>query len=170
MLVRACKALLVGVVALLMTLIVLGNVMNYDANWLFVRHVLAMDSIFPHSRLAWRAITNPAIASAAYLSIIIWEGLCAVTTGTAALLLAVNADSNEQFTAIIPLACAGITMVLVLFGAGFLAIGGEWFLMWQSAKWNGLESASRYFVVAGLTLLIILSPEGNGATNGQVSG
>jgi len=38
----------------------------------------------------------------------------------------------------------------------FLAIGGEWFLMWQSAKWNGQQPAFQNFVVVGLIYLILL--------------
>jgi len=48
-------------------------------------------------------------------------------------------------------------MVLVLYGFGFLAVGSEWFLMWQSATWNGAEAAARYFLVAGVVLLVLLA-------------
>lgn len=29
--------------------------------------------------------------------------------------------------------------------AGFMVVGGEWFLMWQSATWNGQEAAFRFY-------------------------
>jgi len=40
----------------------------------------------------------------------------------------------------------------------FLTVGGEWFLMWQS-KWNGQEAASRMFLVMGVILLFVNSPD-----------
>ena len=45
-------------------------------------------------------------------------------------------------------------MVMLLFGAGFMAIGGEWFAMWQSEDWNGLDAALRVFVLSGVVLLV----------------
>ncbi len=39
-------------------------------------------------------------------------------------------------------------MWVLLFGVGFLAIGGEWVRMWQSEKWNGLQPALQNFLIA----------------------
>jgi predicted small integral membrane protein len=41
----------------------------------------------------------------------------------------------------------------------FLAIGGEWYEMWQSQTWNGQGEAFRMFVVVGLILLLLLQPD-----------
>jgi len=46
-------------------------------------------------------------------------------------------------------------MVMVLFGAGFVAVGGEWFAMWQSRDWNGLEAAARVFLLSGVVLVVV---------------
>jgi predicted small integral membrane protein len=127
-----------------------------------VQHVLAMDTIFPGSHLLWRAITNPGLQTAAYLSIIAWEVLCAVVGAVAAILLLANIGEPSRFRAAIPLAVIGLTMVMLLFGAGFIVIGGEWFLMWQSKIWNGTESAFRYFSIAGLTVLVLLAANEDG--------
>ncbi|MBV8119353.1 MAG: DUF2165 family protein [Alphaproteobacteria bacterium] len=35
---------------------------------------------------------------------------------------------------------------------GFMVVGGEWFAMWQSAKWNGQEATFRFY----LTILAVL--------------
>jgi predicted small integral membrane protein len=48
---------------------------------------------------------------------------------------------------------------LLLWLVAFLSIGGEWFLMWQSAIWNGEEAAFRMFVVVALVLLYLVMPE-----------
>jgi predicted small integral membrane protein len=159
MIVRLCKAALVATVALLMALVAAGNVFDYGANWQFVRHVLAMDTIFPDSPLGWRAIESPGLQTAAYLLLIAWEIATAAVLVAAAARLLAAAPSAERFASGRPLAVAGLTMVLVLYGAAFLAIGGEWFLMWQSTTWNGQEAAFRFFAVAGIVLLVVLAPE-----------
>jgi predicted small integral membrane protein len=158
-LVRVCKTALVATIALLMALIALGNLTNYDSNAAFVHHVLAMDTIFPGSHLLWRAITDPLAQTIAYDAIIAWESLSAIVGIVATVRLVRGLGSAERFAAATPLAALGLTMVLVLFGAGFLTIGSEWFLMWQSSTWNGNESASRDFTFAGITLLILLTPD-----------
>jgi predicted small integral membrane protein len=44
---------------------------------------------------------------------------------------------------------------------GFITIGGEWFQMWRSVEWNGLEPAFRNSVLAifGLVLVHLPSPQ-----------
>jgi predicted small integral membrane protein len=51
-------------------------------------------------------------------------------------------------------------MGLLLWLVAFLSVGGEWFLMWQSATWNGQEAAFRMFCVLGLVLLYMVMPDG----------
>ena len=57
------------------------------------------------------------------------------------------------------MAVAGVVLSLVLWLGGFLAIGGEWFAMWQSPTWNGAESAGRFLLAGGLTLLFLVQPD-----------
>ena len=159
MIVRLCKAALVATTALFFALVAFGNMTDYDANWAFVRHVLAMDSIFPNSTLTWRAITNPQIAAAAYWGIIGWQAVTAVVLGVAtARLLGASRDPG-RFARSKPVACLGLTFGLLLYGLGFTVIGGEWFAMWQSQSWNGLNSATRFILLDGLVLLVLLTPE-----------
>ena len=47
-------------------------------------------------------------------------------------------------------------MSILLWAGAFLTIGGEWFAMWQSEKWNGTETAVRNFMVSGIALAIVL--------------
>lgn len=43
---------------------------------------------------------------------------------------------------------------------GFMAVGGEWFGMWQSATWNGQEPAFRFYVTMLLVLIYVIQPDG----------
>ena len=50
----------------------------------------------------------------------------------------------------------GLLMSIVLWAVAFITIGGEWFAMWQSIKWNGTEAALRNFTVSGIALAVVL--------------
>ena len=41
----------------------------------------------------------------------------------------------------------------------FIAVGGEWFLMWQSHTWNGEQTAFRDFAIVGIVMLFLMRPE-----------
>ena len=159
MLIAVCKSLLVGTVGVFFALVAYGNVTDYETNWHFVQHVLAMDTIFPDSTLRWRAITDPRLAAAAYRAIITWEAATAIVLLVAAGRMVRSASDSDRFAAAKPLAVAGLTMGLLLYGLGFLVIAGEWFAMWQSRDWNGTASASHFITLAGLTLLAVLAPD-----------
>jgi predicted small integral membrane protein len=41
---------------------------------------------------------------------------------------------------------------------GFVTVGGEWFQMWKSTAWNGLDPAFRNSVLALAGLILIHMP------------
>ncbi|MER6355206.1 DUF2165 domain-containing protein [Streptomyces sp. NPDC001634] len=144
--------LLTATVALYTTLVAFGNITDFGTNQQFVRHVLAMDTTFKDDDLMWRAITSHAWQDAAYVAIIVWETLAALVLTAATHLWARRHPRARQLSTI------GLLMLLLLFGAGFIAIGGEWFAMWQSKTWNGLEAATRIIVLTGVVLLVTHLP------------
>ncbi|MFE1248776.1 DUF2165 domain-containing protein [Streptomyces sp. NPDC058735] len=141
--------LLTATVALYMALVAFGNITDFGTNQQFVRHVLAMDTTFKDEDLMWRAITSQGLQDAAYVAIIVWE--------TAAALLLIHGSwlwARHDAVRARRMSTYGLLMVMLLFGAGFIAIGGEWFSMWQSKNWNGLDAATRVFVVSGVVLIV----------------
>ncbi|MCW7944520.1 membrane protein [Streptomyces hygroscopicus] len=144
--------LLTGTVALYITLVAFGNITDFGTNQQFVRHVLAMDTTFKDHDLMWRAITSQALQDAAYVAIIVWETAAALALIAATWLWARRHPRARQFSTL------GLLMLLLLFGAGFIAIGGEWFAMWQSKTWNGLDAATRVIVLTGVVLLVTHLP------------
>jgi predicted small integral membrane protein len=44
----------------------------------------------------------------------------------------------------------------------FITLGGEWFQMWQSREWNGIDAASQNFLVHGVVLLYLQTPNPEG--------
>ena len=56
---RLAKVGMVASLALFTFLVTLDNIIDYGANFAFVRHVLSMDTTFPENALLYRRITAP---------------------------------------------------------------------------------------------------------------
>jgi predicted small integral membrane protein len=157
---RLGKIALVFALALFYFFVVLDNVTDYDSNYQFVRHVLAMDSTFPGNHGMWRAISSPAWHTAFYVAIIGWELLSMVLLGWGGMRLARMFNGNtREFRTASSVAIAGLWVSLLMWLVAFLAVGGEWFMMWQSKTWNGQQEAFRMFVVVGIVLLLVALSE-----------
>jgi predicted small integral membrane protein len=141
--------LLTATIALYMALVAFGNITDFGTNQQFVRHVLAMDTTFKDEDLMWRAITNQGLQDAAYVGVIVWETVAALVLIYGSWLWARRDDLRAR-----RMSTYGLLMVMLLFGAGFIAIGGEWFSMWQSEDWNGLDAATRIFLFSGVVLIV----------------
>ncbi|MFD9073121.1 DUF2165 domain-containing protein [Streptomyces lasiicapitis] len=152
-------AVLTGVVALDIALVAFGNITDFDNNQQFVRHVLAMDTTFKDDDVMWRAIESRALQDTAYVAIIAWETLAALVLIAATALWgrALGGRGGGPGRAR-RLSTVGLLMLMLLFGGGFIGIGGEWFAMWQSEDWNGLDAATRVFTLCGIVLLFIHLP------------
>ncbi|MEU1318554.1 DUF2165 domain-containing protein [Streptomyces tibetensis] len=141
--------LLTATIALYMALVAFGNITDFGTNQQFVRHVLAMDTTFKDEDLMWRAVTSQGLQDAAYVGIIVWETLAALVLTFGSWLWARRDEQRAR-----QWSTYGLLMVMLLFGAGFIAIGGEWFSMWQSKSWNGLDAATRIFLFSGVVLIV----------------
>jgi predicted small integral membrane protein len=159
MIIRLIKIAIVLQIGLFALLVAYDNVIDYNTNYAFVRHVLAMDTTFPDNHLMDRAIVDPAIDRLGYAAIIAGEfvtgALCII--GALRLLFVIRAPF--EFHAAKALAVLGLALGFTLWFFGFLTVGGEWFTMWQSATWNGQESAFRFLAVIGLALVFLCLPE-----------
>ncbi|WP_329328331.1 DUF2165 domain-containing protein [Streptomyces luteogriseus] len=140
---------LTATIALYMALVAFGNITDFGTNQQFVRHVLAMDTTFKDEDLMWRAVTSQGLQDAAYVGIIVWETVAALVLIYGSWLWARRDEQRAR-----RMSTYGLLMVMLLFGAGFIAIGGEWFSMWQSKSWNGLDAATRIFLFSGVVLLV----------------
>ncbi|HEY0758789.1 MAG TPA: DUF2165 domain-containing protein [Acidisarcina sp.] len=164
MMLRLAKTLLVLAVALFYGFVVFNNTTDYHSNYMFVHHVLLMDSTFPGNRGLWRAIESPAIHHAFYVSIILWEfvtgALCC--WGGVRMMRALRGPA-DAFNLSKRVAVAALTLSLLMWLVAFLSVGGEWFLMWQSKSWNGQDAAFRMFTVVGIVLLLVALPDVEGA-------
>lgn len=160
MVIRYSKIVFVAAIALFASLVAFGNITDYGTNFAFVQHVLQMDTVFPDSAIGYRAITSPWLHHAAYLLIIGLEVLVAVLCGWGAWrLLAVVKASSREFNRAKSAAVCGLSLGFLVWQAGFMSMGGEWFGMWMSATWNGVPSAFRFLVTIMLVLIYLVLPD-----------
>ena len=157
-------AVLVALNGLYIALVAFGNITDFGTNQAFVQHVLAMDTTNfgaePGTNLdpdvMWRAITNETLQNVAYVAIIACEMLTALVLVGA--VVAWIGERGRGYRRARSLSTIGLLMLLALFLGGFIAIGGEWFQMWKSQAWNGLDTAFRNSTLALLTLVLVHLP------------
>jgi predicted small integral membrane protein len=152
-------AALTAITGLYFALIVFGNVTDFDTNWQFVKHVLAMDTTFGDPDVTWRRITAVTFAGIAYGLIILWEALTAVVLIASFVMWIRTIAGKPSAELARGLSTLGWTMAIVLFAGGFIVIGGEWFQMWQSKSWNGLQPALQNVIIAGIGLIVANLPD-----------
>ncbi|NQW10121.1 MAG: DUF2165 domain-containing protein [Alphaproteobacteria bacterium] len=156
--VKLAKTVLVFSIGLFAALAGIGNILDPATNYSFVEHVLTMDTVFPNNPLAaQRAITDSTLHKLAFWLIVLTElvvaGLC--FWGTIQLLMTMRSPAVVYNAAKGP-AVAGLCLAVVLWFTGFVAVGGEWFLMWQSSDWNGIAAAFRFAASAFLALIFLV--------------
>lgn len=155
--IRLAKIALVTAAGLFCLLVGYNNIVDYGSNYMFVQHVLSMDTTFPDNAVrSSRAITDPRMHQVAYWLIIAAElgvGLLCIA-GAVRLLMAVNTPA-PQFNGAKTTAVLGLASGMLFWFFGFLVVGGEWFQMWQSQIWNGQEAAFRFIASLGLFLVFL---------------
>lgn len=153
---RYAKIVMCFVLGLFCLLVTFNNVTDYATNYVFVQHVLSMDTTLPGSTLTYRAVSNPVLWQIAYAAIIAAEALTGVLfiAGTAALWRARRA-SGEIFNAAKSYVVAAATLAFLIWFFGFMVVGGEWFAMWESQTWNGQQAAFRFYVSVLAVLIFV---------------
>ncbi|HLN48661.1 MAG TPA: DUF2165 domain-containing protein [Steroidobacteraceae bacterium] len=159
-LLRLSKIAMIAALAAFAFIVAYDNIVDYDSNYEFVRHVLSMDTTVPNNALMGRAITDERIWTIAYAAIIAVEGLTGLLllAGALALLARLRAPA-ERFNCAKIWAVAGLTVGFGLWFFGFLVVAGEYFAMWQSQTWNGQEAAFRIVVVMLGVLIFVTLPD-----------
>jgi predicted small integral membrane protein len=154
--IRITKIALIFTIACFTFIVALDNIIDYNSNFQFVKHVLSMDTTFRHNHLLRRAITSPIFHHIAYNFIICLEGLITILCfkGGYDLLKHIKAPAH-QFHEAKKFFILGSLCCCLLWFFGFQVVGGEWFGMWMSTEWNGLMSAFRLVTYMFLTLLFV---------------
>jgi predicted small integral membrane protein len=159
---RYAKIAMSLVLAAFCLLVAVDNLLDYNANYKFVQHVLSMDTTFPDNALKYRDITSPTLWHLAYAAIIAAEGVTGALylAGAVRLFQARNAPGAVFNGAKLLVIAASLLAFLVWF-FGFMVVGGEWFDMWQSKIWNGQDAAFRFYVTALAVLIFVNQSDGD---------
>ena len=139
---------------------VAGNVHDPGTNLLFVQHVFSMDTILPASAMANHALAIPALWRIGFWLIVLGEGLRSIlfALGTVELLRARKFNARD-FHHAKRFVFAGAGCGFLVWFIAFLAVGGEWFAMWQSQVWNGQQAAFRILASILLVLIFVAQPD-----------
>lgn len=166
--IRLTKILLTVFFGLFAFLVAFGNVTDYNSNFMFVKHVLSMDTTFEGNSLMYRAITSSTLHHVGYIMIIIVEWIIAFTCFYGGWnMFKQRNGSAEAFHQAKKWGIIGLLLGVTVWFLGFQVIGGEWFAMWQSQEWNGLDSAFRLTTYIGTTLIILLMKESELNSSGK---
>src|SRR5689334_12561233 len=126
MITRISKLLLVIAISAFYALVVFNNVTDFDSNYQLVRHVLMMDTTFPHNGGMWRAISSPIVHRIFYILIIGWEIVTMVIlwAGSYQLIRKLH-GSEEQFDEAKRFPLIGLTLSMLMWLGAFLTVGAE---------------------------------------------
>ena len=64
---RIVKIVMIGSLSLFAGLVAFDNLTDYGTNYVFVRHVLSMDTTLPGNALMYRSISSPSLWGATYV-------------------------------------------------------------------------------------------------------
>lgn len=157
---RLAKVAMLLCLAAFALLVAATNVTDYGSNFEFVRHVMSMDTTFADNPAMYRAITAPWMWHGAYALIILGEALTGLFLLAAGLrLFAARHLGAAEFRGRKDLAIIGASIGFVVWFFGFMVVGGEWFLMWQSEVWNGQQPAFRFYMTLLAVLIFVMQPD-----------
>jgi predicted small integral membrane protein len=159
--IRLAKIFCAAAISFYVALVAVGNLSDYWTNFAFLTKVLDMDAVPAASSIRWRAVTSPILHHTGYILIIATEivtaALCAL--GASAMARQVRAKT-QPFQAAKSKAIAGLTLGFLLYEGGFVAIGGEWFGMWQARDLDAVQSAFRVLMtMLGVLIFVSLKDE-----------
>ena len=143
-----------------MLLVCFNNIADSGSNFMFVTKVVSMEDVFSRDHTGWRAISNKELHKLIYLFIVAAELLITTLLLWGTLKMIRNYRSSaELFNSSKKMALTGLTSAMLLFFVFFITIAGEWFLMWQSEKWNAQQTAFSLSTIFLLALIFINQDE-----------
>ncbi|WP_085578743.1 MULTISPECIES: DUF2165 domain-containing protein [unclassified Pseudomonas] len=154
--IRRSKVAIVFMVGAFGVLIVFSNLTDYQSNYIFLGHILSMDTTGSH--LTYRAITSDMMHHRIYWMIMTLETIftSSCLLGCYQLFRQLNA-SPEQFHEAKKYAVLGFLVALFVYYFCLQVVGNEWFDMDQSNDWNAMMWAQSIvdFLIPALIYLVL---------------
>lgn len=158
MIIRVSKIFCVAAIALYCLFAAFNNITDYYTNFSAVEHVLMMKDVFPNSTLSYRAINDPILHHAAYITIISFETLTSLLCAIGAWkLFRARSFSASVFNYSKHWAISGLTLGFLTWQVLFMSIGGEWFALWMSPMFKGAITAAFQIFITILAVLIFVT-------------
>ena len=135
--IRISKILLMLYISIFGLLVMYSNFTDYPTNYEYLGHILSMDTVRSDDFYKYRAITSPMAHHRIYWLIITLEVLstCFCVMGTYHLCKHIN-SSAKKFHEAKKFSLIGLLIAIAIYYVGFQVIGGEWFNMDESERWN----------------------------------
>ncbi|MCH1430019.1 MAG: DUF2165 family protein [Chlamydiales bacterium] len=153
---RYSKITLLFICTAYLFMVVVNNLEDYSSNFAYVRSFLSMNDIKNNPHILYRSIQIPWVHHAFLVAIILWESIaCAMCAIGCYQLFTHRKHSSSTFNQAKKHGIIGLTLGISLWFFAFFVVGGEFFLMWQSVQYNGLEAASRVCNLLGINLIYL---------------
>ncbi len=157
---RLAKIVMCLVLGLFCLVVTFDNITDYTTNYVFVQHVLDMDTTFPGNELMYRSINDPLIWKISYAAIIAAEGMTGHSVPRRRVHMSAGCGRQPSiFNRAKTFAIAGALVAFLVWFFGFMVVAGEWFAMWQSSKWNGQDAAFRFYMAVLGVLIFLNQPD-----------
>lgn len=158
---RYLKTTLVFFLAIFCLAVGLNNVIDYDVNFQFVRHILAMDTMHPwfNTDIAIkRSINSPSLQAFFYHLIIATELLAGLLALIASIFMLKNIKHDHHFSKSKNIFLIAAGLMLALWYFGFNVIASNWFYMWAN-QYNASPTAYDFIIFIMITVLYIMRDE-----------
>jgi predicted small integral membrane protein len=160
MLVRQCKIILLIGLAVFAFMVTFTNLSDNAETYEFIRHVMSMDTTFDDNDAIYRAVRAPMLWTIAYWLIVTGQGaVCLIYLLAAYRMIQALEAPAQEFQDSKALAMLATTVAFAVWFLAIMAIGSEWYLMWQSESWNGQSTSFRYYMTALAVLIVVMQPD-----------
>ena len=153
---RLIPLLLVLGTAVMGLIVCVNNITAPGANLRFVEHIMTMDTTNMDRGTQWREIRSPALHRVAFVAILVCELAVTVLGLVGSYFLAANLTATgEAWESAKLFGYLTFLIALVVWFVVIQVVGAEWYVSWQSEKWNAIRDSIRInlITVAGIILL-----------------
>ncbi len=153
---RLIPLLLVLGTAVMGLIVCVNNITAPGANMRFVEHIMTMDTTSMDRGTQWREIRSPVLHRAAFFAILLCELAVTVLGLLGSYFIAANLGATgEAWESAKLFGYLTFLMALVVWFVIIQVVGAEWYVSWQSEKWNAIRDSTRInlITVAGIILL-----------------
>ncbi len=132
------------------------NITNPGSNWVFVRGVMSLDGVPTDSGFGWRAIHATLLQVAGYAGIIFGETVAGILLAVGAVGGLRRSGGHDRWLRAQRWSLLGCGTGLLVFFFGFIVVGGNWWVMYLNATFNGLNPAFQNSVLTAMAMLGVL--------------